>query len=52
MKRTVPKTIGPGAKILECRAQNGCRVNAPYTVLLTGTHEYDLIFFLPVAVFV
>lgn len=30
MKRTVPKTIGPGAKILECRAQKGCRVNAPW----------------------
>ena len=29
MKRAVPKTIGPRAKILECRAQNECRVNAP-----------------------
>ena len=25
----MPKTIGPRAKILECRAQNECRVNAP-----------------------
>ena len=25
----MPKTIGPRAKILECRAQNDCRVNAP-----------------------
>ena len=25
----MPKTIGPRAKILECRAQNECRVNVP-----------------------
>ena len=25
----MPKTIGPRAKLLECRAQNECRVNAP-----------------------
>ena len=25
----MPKTIGPRAKILECRAQSECRVNAP-----------------------
>ena len=25
----MPRTVGPRAKILECRAQNECRVNAP-----------------------
>ena len=29
----MPKTPGPRAKILECRAQNECRVNAPWKIL-------------------
>ena len=36
----MPKTTGLRAKILECRAQNKCRVNAPYETAITALNQH------------
>ena len=38
----MPKTIGPRAKILECRAQSECRVNAPLATRAGESQKYFL----------